>query len=105
LFRALGGPAGVARLLAGSLYNEPLAFRCQAMPAWAAIRLRELASYLASRMTDAPIELKLKYIPEAEQRAARARARRRQAFYDRFGHWPEKSNWSEHGAGARRARF
>jgi hypothetical protein len=30
------------------------------MPAWAAIRLRELASYLASRMTDAAIELKLK---------------------------------------------
>ena len=57
------------------------------MPAWAAIRLRELASYLASRMTDVAIELKLKHIPEAEQRAARGRARRRQAFYDRFGHW------------------
>ena len=106
LFRALGGPAGVARLLGRDRSTTSRWLSgARPMPAWAAIRLRELASYLASRMTDAAIELKLKHIPEAEQRASRGRALRRQAFYDRFGHWPEKSNWSERGAGARRARF
>ena len=106
LFRALGGPAGVARLLGRDRSTTSRWLSgARPMPAWAAIRLRELASYLASRMTDAAIELKLKHIPEAEQRASRGRALRRQAFYDRFGHWPEKSNWSEHGAGAQRAPF
>ena len=74
LFRALGGPAGVARLLGR---NRSTTSRwlsgARPMPAWAAIRLRELASYLASRMTDAAIELKLKHILEAEQRAPRGR--------------------------------
>ena len=74
------------------------------MPAWAAIRLRELASYLASRMTDAAIELKLKHILEAEQRAPRGRRGGRPFTID-LGIGPEKSNWSEHGAGVQRARF
>ena len=74
LFRALGGPAGVARLLGRDRSTTSRWLSgARPMPAWAAIRLRELASYLASRMTDAAIELKLKHILEAEQRAPRGR--------------------------------
>jgi hypothetical protein len=91
LFKALGGPAGVARLVGRDRSTTSRWLSgARPIPAWAAKRLREFAQYLASRMADAAIELKLRHIPESEARAARGRARRRQAFFDRFGYWPER---------------
>ena len=52
--------------------------------------LRDRIRYIASRLTELAYELKSQDIPRGGYRAQRGRARRRQAFFERFGHWPER---------------
>jgi hypothetical protein len=90
LFAVLGDPAGVARLFGR---HPSTASRWlsgdRPLPADAARELLRLAQYAQSRLIEAAFDLNLD-IQQGEARAARGRARRRQAFHDRFGDWPRQ---------------
>ena len=91
LFAALGGPAGVARIVRR---HPSTASRWlnghRPIPAAAAKRLHKEAADLATGLIAAGTELMHRIIPEAERRAAAGRIRRREAFQDRLGHLPEQ---------------
>jgi hypothetical protein len=90
LFAALGGPAAVARMF----HRHPsTASRWlsgdRPLPVDVARELRRLGQYAQSRLIEAGSDLNL-YIQQGEQRAVWGRTARRQAFRQRFGHWPEQ---------------
>jgi hypothetical protein len=91
LFAALGGTTAVARMFHRSS-STVSRWRTgdRPLPVEVARVLRDRAPYIASRLSELAYELKSRDIPWAEYRAQRARVKRRQAFFDRFGHWPER---------------
>lgn len=90
LFAALGGPAAVARTFGrhpstGSRWLSG----ALPLPADVARELHRRAQYVQSRLIEVASDLNLD-IQRGDERATRGRARRRQAFFNRFGHWPER---------------
>jgi hypothetical protein len=59
------------------------------LPAEIARELHRRTQYVQSRLSEAAADL-VAEIAESEARAERGRIKLKQAFYDRFGVWPEK---------------
>lgn len=106
LFDALGGTAAVARMF-GRDPSTAAKWRAGALPLLADIAkaLRERTMHVIGRLQDEVWRLKSDEIPKAEYRAQRGLARRRQAFFKRFGVWPHGDPVRQERMRARRRDF